>query len=166
MRCKKVRLKIDAYIAGTLSPQAHAAFAEHLKACDGCRRAAEAVRKLTELGRAGAVPPVPEGFAQRLAVLARRRTARRVPAAAGWSLVAWWRMVSMPMRAVATAVLVIGLAAGAVLSWNTWQTPTTPTAQTAPQSDPLAPYNVDYLTDAPDGSLAQTYLALVSGPTQ
>jgi len=53
-----------------------------------------------------------------------------------------------------------------LISWNTWQAPAAPPAQAASQTDPLASYNVDYLTDAPDGSLAQTYLALVSTPAQ
>jgi anti-sigma factor RsiW len=162
MRCEKVRLKIDAYVTGELSPGARAAVEEHLKTCDGCRLAAAAARKFIDLGQASSIPPVPEGFARRLAVLARQKAGRRAPAAASWNLVAWWRTVSMPMQAAAAAVLVIGLATGLLIGWNTWQAPAAPPAQAASQTDPLASYNVDYLTDAPDGSLAQTYLALVS----
>jgi len=68
----------------------------------------------------------------------------------------------MPMRAAAAAVLVIGLGTGALIGWNTWQAPAAPPTQAVSQVDPLAPYSLDYLTDAPDGSLAQSYLALVS----
>jgi energy-converting hydrogenase Eha subunit F len=70
------------------------------------------------------------------------------------------------MRAAAAAVLVIGLGTGALISWNTWQPRAAPPPQAVSQADPLAPYSVDYLTDAPDGSLAQSYLALVSSPAQ
>ena len=164
MRCENVRLKIDAYVAGELPPKAQFDFEEHLKTCEGCRHAAATVRRLTELGRTVAVPPVPEGFAQRVHALARQRAAGRAPAL-NWSLLAWWRMVSVPMRAAAAAVLVIGLATGVLMGWNTWQAPATPPPQVS-LVDPLAPYNVVYLTDAPDGSLAQGYLALVSGAAQ
>jgi anti-sigma factor RsiW len=164
MRCEEVRLKIDAYVSGELSPQAGSAVEEHLKACDGCRRAAATARQLIVLGQTLPTPPVPEGLAQRLQTLARQRIARLVPAAASWSLVAWWRMVSMPMRAAAAAVLVIGLATGVLMGWNTLQAPAISPTQAVSQANPLAPYNVDYLTEAPDGSLAQTYLALVSSP--
>jgi anti-sigma factor RsiW len=166
MRCEKVRLKIDAYVSGELPPRVIVAIEEHLKACDGCRQAATVARRLVALGQALPTPPVPEGFAQRLQVLARQRIARPAPAAPSWSLAAWWRMASAPIRAAAAAVLVIGLGTGALISWNTWQAPAAPPAQAASQTDPLASYNVDYLTDAPDGSLAQTYLALVSTPAQ
>jgi hypothetical protein len=40
----------------------------------------------------------------------------------------------------------------------------TVTARTAVQADPLAVYNLDYLGDAPEGSLADSYLALASNP--
>jgi len=166
MRCEQVRLRIDAYLTGELSPQDRSIVEEHLRSCDGCRRAAAAARKFIELGQASSIPPVPEGFARRLAVLARQKAGRRVPAGASWDLVVWWRTVSMPMRAGAAAVLVIGLATGVLIGWNTWQASAAPPAQAAAQADPLASYNVDYLTDAPNGSLAQTYLALVSTPAQ
>jgi len=166
MRCRKARLTIDAYVSGKIGPRDRVAIEEHLKACDGCRQAATVARRLVALGQALPMPPVPEGFAKRVMALARRRIARPAPAAPSWSLAAWWRMASAPIRAAAAAVLVIGLGTGALISWNTWQAPAAPPTQAASQTDPLASYNVDYLTDAPDGSLAQTYLALVSTPAQ
>jgi len=166
MRCTKVRLTIDAYVSGGLGPRDRAAVEGHLKSCDGCRQAAAVARRLVTLGQALPTPPVPEGFAKRVMSLARQGIARPTPAAPSWSLAAWWRMASAPVRAAAAAVLVIGLGAGTVLSWDTWQAQAAPPAQAASQTDPLASYNVDYLTDAPDGSLAQTYLAMVSSSSQ
>ena len=161
MRCRKARLTIDAYVSGELGPRDRVAIEEHLKACDGCRQAATVSRRLVALGQALPMPPVPEGFAQRLQVLARQRIARPMLAVPSWSLAAWWRMASAPVRAAAAAVLVFGLGTGALISWSTWQPSAAPPVQ-ASQTDLLASYNVDYLTDAPNGSLAQTYLALVS----
>jgi anti-sigma factor RsiW len=166
MRCRKARLTIDAYVSGELGPRDRVAIEEHLKACDGCRQAATVSRRLVALGQALPMPPVPEGFAQRLQVLARQRIARPMLAVPSWSLAAWWRMASAPVRAAAAAVLVVGLASGVLMGWSTWQTPAAPPTQAVSQADPLASYNVDYLTDAPDGSLAQTYLTLVSSPAQ
>jgi len=162
MRCEKVRVKIDAYLTGELSPQDHAAVEEHTKACDSCRAAVVTARKLTRLGQAASVPPIPEGFAQRLRALARQRIARPTPLAATWNPAAWWRTVSMPMRAAAAAVLVVGLATGVLMGWDTGQAAAAQPAPLVSQSDPLAVYNMDYLTDAPNGSLAESYLALVS----
>jgi hypothetical protein len=68
------------------------------------------------------------------------------------------------MRAAAAAMLVVGLLAGLAMGWNTVQAPAAkPSAQAAPQGDPLAGYNLDYLGDAPSGSLADGYMALLSG---
>ena len=166
MRCEKVRLKIDAYISGVLAPSDRSSIEDHLKACAGCRRAIESAQQLVILGRTSPTPPVPEGFADRLVALARQRTAQPLPVAAAWSFAAWWRTVSIPVRAAAAAVLVIGLAAGSLLGWSTLQAPAAPPAQAVSQADLLSSYGADYLTDAPDGSLAQSYMALVSGPAQ
>jgi anti-sigma factor RsiW len=166
MYCEKVRLKIDAYLSGTLSPRDRFSIEEHLKACDGCQRTVESTRRLVILGQTSPAPPVPEGFAPRLQMLARQRIAHPTLATPNWSLAAWLRTVSIPMRAAAAVVLVIGLTTGVLMGRNTWQAPTTPPAPTIAHPDPLAQYNVDYLTEAPDGSLAQSYLALVSGPAQ
>jgi anti-sigma factor RsiW len=166
MRCEKVRLKIDAHVSGELAPRVRAAVEEHLAACDGCRQAAATAERLVALGQALTAPPVPDGFAERVQALARWRTARPALTAPNWSPAAWWRMVSMPMRAAAAAVLVGGLAGGVLMGRSTWQTPAGSPAQRALPADPLAPYNVDYLTDAPDGSLAEGYLSLVSSPAQ
>lgn len=166
MRCEKVRLKIDAYVSGELPPHIRAAIQEHLEGCDGCRQATATARQLVALGQSLTAPPVPDGFAQRVQALARRRITRPAAVASPWSPAAWWRMVSTPMHAAAAAVLVIGLATGVLMGWSTWQSSAASPTQAALQANPLVPYNVDYLTDAPDGSLAQTYLTLVSNPAQ
>ena len=67
------------------------------------------------------------------------------------------------MHAAAAAVLVIGLAVGLVMGWTTLPASQAPSAQAAVQADPLEAYNLDYLGDAPSGSLADSYMALVSG---
>ncbi len=68
------------------------------------------------------------------------------------------------MNLAAAAVLVMGLAIGALMGRDTWQSPGVQSggkSQMA-QVEPTAIYNLDYLTDAPKGSLADAYLTLVS----
>ena len=71
---------------------------------------------------------------------------------------------SRAMKLAAAAVLVMGLAIGALMGRDTWQSPGIQSggkSQMA-QVEPTAIYNLDYLTDAPKGSLADAYLTLVS----
>lgn len=77
-----------------------------------------------------------------------------------------WRLVfKNPITDFAVAaVLLMGLAIGALMGRDTWQSPgiqSVGDSQMA-QVEPTAIYNLDYLTDAPRGSLADAYLTLVS----
>ena len=166
MRCEKVRLKIDAHVSGELPPRVIVAIEKHLRACNDCRQAAAVARRLVALGQALPMPPVPDGFAQRVQAMARQRIARPSFAASSWNLAAWWRLVPAPMHAAAAVVLVIGLAVGLAMGWTTLPANQAPPAQATVQADPLDAYNLDYLGDAPSGSLADGYLALVSSPAQ
>jgi len=57
-------------------------------------------------------------------------------------------------------VLVFGLGVGSYMGWSGQRS----TSQAAiAQSESLDAYNLDSLGDAPDGSLAGSYLALASG---
>ena len=66
--------------------------------------------------------------------------------------------------AAAAAVLVMGLAIGVLMGRDTWQSPgIQPVGKSQmAQVEPITIYNLDYLTDAPKGSLADAYLTLVS----
>ena len=161
MRCEDVTTRLDAYAAGELPPALAAKLAAHLESCESCRQSLGRLKRLAAvLGQASA-PPVPVGFAYR--VMAKARGRRAVAASAGWNRLQWWRLVPAPMHAAAAAVLVIGLAVGLVMGWTTLPASQAPSAQAAVQADPLEAYNLDYLGDAPSGSLADSYMALVSG---
>ncbi len=71
---------------------------------------------------------------------------------------------SRAMKLAGAAVLVMGLAIGALMGRDTWQSPgiqSVGKSQMA-QVGPTTIYNLDYLTNAPKGSLADAYLTLVS----
>jgi len=77
-----------------------------------------------------------------------------------------WRIIlKIPITKFAVAaVLVIGLAIGMLMGRDTWKSQgiqSVGKSQMA-QVEPTTIYNLDYLTNAPKGSLADAYLTLVS----
>jgi len=69
------------------------------------------------------------------------------------------------MHAAAAAMLAVGLGVGLAIGWGARPAaPQVSTSSAAAGGDPLAAYKLDYLSDAPDGSLAGTYLALLTSP--
>jgi len=158
MRCEEVQQQLREFSTGELPMDVRQTVQAHLSECAACCAELAKVDALAGFLTGAQAPPVPSGFASRVLSKARQRQEAN-PAA--WNLMRWWRVTSAPMHAAAAAVLVFGLGTGALISWSTWQPSAAPPVQ-ASQTDLLASYNVDYLTDAPNGSLAQTYLALVS----
>ena len=77
-----------------------------------------------------------------------------------------WRIISKTSipKFAGAAVLVIGLAIGVLMGRNTWQSPGIRSVGKSQmvQVGPTTIYNLDYLTEAPKGSLADAYLTLVS----
>ena len=77
-----------------------------------------------------------------------------------------WRIIfKRPItKFAAAAVLVIGLAIGVLMGRDTWQSSGIQSVGKSQMAkvEPTAIYNLDYLTDAPKGSLANAYLTLVS----
>ena len=157
MRCEDVLKQLTAFSSGELSANVRQAVQAHLAECAACRAALAEVDALAVLA-SGRTPPVPRGFAARVMVAARQRQETKPVAA--WNLMRWWRLTSTPMHAAAAAVLIIGLSVGLVLGWTSATSPAQ--AEAAVQPDPVDAYQLDYLGEAPSGSLADSYLTLVS----
>jgi len=162
MRCKHVTRRLDAYAAGEVPAEERSRIEAHLATCESCRQALTNLERMGDLFNRASLPPVPDGLAERVMALARTRAASPARATSLWSFAAWRQALSIPMRAAAAVMLVLGLALGILMGRGVWSGPgpTTGTANSA--SDPLAAYNVDYLTDTPSGSLAESYLSLTS----
>jgi anti-sigma factor RsiW len=157
MRCQEVIANLDAYLVGELSPAMCAEVGLHVETCNDCQRALDRTRRLASLLAETPVPPVPDHFAER--VFARVKN-RRVQKARTWSIRTWWLSISAPMRAAAAAVLLVGAISGMIFGWSDSRVP----LDQAGQKDvELAGYGMDTLDDAPDGSLANSYLALLAG---
>jgi len=159
MDCKRFERNINAYVDGALSSTLHVAMQTHAASCPACRREMESLMQMGNvLHDAVPVPPVPEGFAGR--VMAR---AAAIEASAPIRLVAWlpsfewWQEMARPTRAA--AVLAVGLALGAIMGWDANRNGLNPPPVVA-KADTMAAYNLDYLGDAPAGSLAQVVMTL------
>jgi len=159
MHCEDHRTRLEAYASGRLSPGEREATEAHLQDCEDCTRGLARIDNLAAVLGQVRTPPVPTGFAARLMATGRNR---EIPmTAAGWTPVPWWRQLSMPMRAAAAAMLIVGLGLGLVMGRAATLSPVRATPVTA-QADALDTYNLDYLSEAPAGSLADSYLTLVA----
>ena len=162
MRCDDALKRLTALAAGELPADVRQAVQAHLAECAACRAALAEVDALAGVLASGQTPPVPPGFAAR--VMAAARQWQEAQPLAVWNLLRWWRLTSVPMHAAAAAVLIVGLAVGLALGWTS--TPSTARAATAAKAEAIAAYQIDYLSEAPSGSLADSYLTLVSATTE
>ena len=162
MLCNDVQDSLKVYIDGAMGPEQRRAVEAHLQSCANCRAALERIDRLAVVLLDAKPPPVPPGFASRVMLAAKsRKRATNVAAGNPWQ---WWKGISMPMRAAAAAVLIVGVSVGLLMSWAAGP----PIAALADRkvtaaADPLDAYNLDYLSDTPEGSIAEGYLALVWG---
>jgi anti-sigma factor RsiW len=138
----------------------------HLASCAGCRQSLERLRRTADLLGQMRTPPIPEGFASRVVALAeQRRQSRDSAFQSAWNPRQWWRAVSTPVRVAAGLALAMGLTTGVVAARSVGQASSSHPARTdSQQVDPLATYGIDYLTDTPSGSLAQSFVDLLLSP--
>jgi len=163
--CLRFRRQLGAYLDGELSQKSRTAVDRHLVRCRSCHTVLESLHRLGRALQTVEVPSAGPNLAWRIMAKARERQntemersvirlGRGSPTSRPWAF-----------KIAAAAVLVFGLAAGSYMGWSAERSmPQAVTAQTAVQADPLDAYNLDYLSDAPDGSLAGSYLALASNP--
>jgi len=162
MRCGEVLERLAAFSSGEFPTDIRRAMQTHLAECAACRAALARVDALAGVLASTRTPPVPAGLAARVMEAARSRRTSAAPV--GWNPLRWWRLASAPMHAAAAAVLVIGLSVGLVMGWTSAPAVVArDTAQPASQIAPLDAYQLDYLGEAPAGSLVRSYLALLSG---
>lgn len=163
--CSKVRRQLSAYLDGELSPKNRTVVERHLMRCQPCRTALESLRSLERALQSAKVPPAPPSLAWQIVAKARELQNAKVER----HVICFGRRLATPrpwaFKVAAAAVLVFGLTVGSYMGWSVGRSMSqSVTAQAAVQADPLDAYNLDYLSDAPDGSLAGSYLALASNP--
>ena len=158
MHCENVQEQLNRFVAGDLPVADRQAVQAHLAECAACRAKLAELDTLAGVVAGMPTPPLPSKFASRVMAAARKR--QEAQPVAAWHLLHWWRLASAPMHAAAAAVLIVGLTVGVVLGWTS--APSAARAETAAQVDPVDVYQIDYLGEAPSGSLADSYLTLVS----
>ena len=161
--CLRVRRQLSAYLDGELSRNRRTAVERHLVRCRSCHAALENLRRLERALQIVEVPSAGPNLAWRIMTEARERQNtqaersairlhRVLPTSRIWAF-----------RSAAAAVLVFGLAVGLYMGWSGGRSMSQAvTARTSTHTDPLDAYNLDYLGDAPVGSLTDSYLALAS----
>lgn len=158
MHCENVQQQLNRFAAGDLPVADRQTVQAHLAECAACRAKLAELDALAGVVASTPTPPIPSGFASRVIAAARQR--QQAQPITAWNLLRWWRLTSAPMHAAAAAVLIVGLSVGVVLGWTS--APSAAQAETAAQVDPVDVYQIDYLGEAPSGSLADSYLTLVS----
>ena len=167
MRCEAVRNKLDRLSRQELAPRMRERVETHLSGCGNCSQHLARQERLAALLTDVPEPPaIPEGFGDRLMAAARQRqVSRRAVAGSLWQL-HWLRPSgSVGRKAAQAAVLAGGLLVGVLMGQRTWRSVHPSNAQQARQVDPVAVYELDYLTDAPNGSLVESFLALTESPS-
>ena len=158
MHCENVQQQLNRFTAGDLPVADQRAVQAHLDECAACRAKLAEFDVLAGVVASTPTPPIPSGFASRVMAAARQR--QEAQPVAAWNLLRWWRLTSGPMHAAAAAVLIIGLSVGMVMGLTSG--PLAAQAETTAEVDPVDVYQIDYLAEAPSGSLADSYLTLVA----
>ena len=157
MNCRTAQSKLNRYLDGELPVRDRDHVEQHLRECLSCRNELEGLRVVADLMSALPEPPeVPAGFAERVMNRAARDRAGK------GLLLTFWQSVSPPMRIAAAAMIVLGVCLGTLMSRDVLRG-RNPAAPDAAVTELDTSYGLDYLTDAPEGSLADSYLALAGG---
>jgi len=155
MICQDIQSQLNRYLDGELPAEERSRVEQHLSVCDDCRGMLEDLRTLSAaLAKVPAPLDVPSGFAERVMAHAAQRTEPPT------TIMRQWYSFSPLMRIAAAAMLVLGIALGALMARSL--SGDAPRVSGVATADPNNIYGIDYLSEAPGGSLADTYLTLAS----
>jgi predicted anti-sigma-YlaC factor YlaD len=174
MQCKAVQKQFDRFVRGELAPQEQSTIKTHLEQCEACRQCLVREERLTMVLKTVPEPPaLPDGFEGRVVEAARQRqteyivvgqvssSKRSRPSQNGRG---WRALVPSGIQTVQATVLTVGVLLGILMGQQTWQSVHPSSSAAANQNDPQAAYHLDCLNDAPDGSLAESFLTLTASP--
>ncbi len=161
MRCPEVQQKLYLLAGEQLASSDRERIEAHLSGCDQCRQELRRQRRLGELLASAPLPPVPKGFAKRVVSLARREesSARGSASVERFGPERFGHGVRIGVGMA--AALAAGLLLGGYLGFDTWQSDGSPAAFVA--DDPLVDSGFGHLVEPGGDSLAQAYMALISG---
>ncbi|MGD8787003.1 MAG: zf-HC2 domain-containing protein [Phycisphaerales bacterium] len=164
MNCEQVRKKLNAYMDAELPEETIEKITTHLEKCQDCSGAITRLQSLTSVLEEVSTPEVPKGFTARVLACANERSKSTKSMQRKHAFVfQWYGPKFLTARtAAAAAVLIFGLVIGGLMGLDIWQSPNIQSGGESQmtQVEPTDIYNLDYLTDAPKGSLADAYLTL------
>lgn len=165
MHCREVDHKLEAFAGGELPQRERTAVQQHLDSCRECREELEGVRQLQEVMRRKSIPPVPEGFAER--VMARAREQKEAAGRESKILRPFDSLLQRPgpWRAAVAAAFLVGLGFGLLMGFGTRSDATGPPQEVA-RTDAVEEYRLDYLVGAPSDSLSGSFVRLASTSNQ
>jgi anti-sigma factor RsiW len=163
MKCHEIRSALHAYAEGRLSHAERSRVQSHLRACASCQAAlARMDRVAAVLLDSEVVEPVPARLVESVMAAARKQQRERLLAVRG--PLAWWRAAPAAMRAAAVLFLLIGVGAGIGLGWTS--APAVARERTVANVSPVGLYSLDYLSEAPAGSLTERFMTLATAANE
>lgn len=162
MECHEIRSTLHAYAEGRLSQGERSRVQSHLRACASCQAALARMDQVAAVLLDSEVEPVPPRLVESVMAAARKRQHERLVAAQG--PLAWWRAAPAAMRAAAVLFLLTGVGAGISLGWAS--APTVTTERAVANVSPLGVYPLDYLSEAPAGSLTERFMMLATAANE
>jgi len=158
MNCIDFRKAIHRYADKEISKEAGEAMRQHAETCTACNHELAELEQLGVLLTTSPTPGIPADLANSIMRRARQLSiAEQAPRVL--YLPVWWDELTRPARIAAAVLLALGLSLGALMGWDVNRNGRSPSS-TADRTDALAAYNLDYLDDAPAGSLAQVVMTL------
>lgn len=157
MKCRSVQKKLSAYQDGELKPLEQEALSRHLLSCRSCREEYEQLDRVWRtLGGLEEIHPDPWFYQQVVRKIKEHREHGLLPA-----LQRVFQTYGAP--AIASIILVIGLAAGSYLGSNLVRRDLFP-SQSIPVSDSQSGFfaSMRVFDPAPPGTFAEGYLRMAS----
>jgi anti-sigma factor RsiW len=149
---------LERYTGGGLAAEERSQIELHLAKCDDCRKKLARLEATVRLLRGQPLPPVPEGFAERVLARAREQTGLTLRPTVLVGPVRWWQSALIPAQVA--AVLLLGLAVGGFMGRDFGTRGQAAGGRETAQGRIVAEYNLDCLSEAPAGSLTDVYLRL------
>jgi anti-sigma factor RsiW len=157
MKCRSVQKKLSAYQDGELKPLEQEALSRHLLSCRSCRKEHEQLDRVWRtLGGLEEIRPDPWFYAQLVRKIKEHREHGLLPV-----LQRVFQTYGAP--AIASIILVIGLAAGSYLGSNLARRDLFP-SKSIPVSDSQSGFfaSMRVFDPAPPGTFAEGYLRMAS----
>jgi len=162
MECHEIRSTLHAYAEGRLSHGERSRVQSHLRACASCQAALARMDRVAAVLLDSEVEPVPARLVESVMAAARKQQRERLLAVRG--PLAWWRAAPAAMRAAAVLFLLTGVGAGIGLGWAS--APAVARERTVANVSPVGLYSLDYLSEAPAGSLTERFMTLATATNE